>query len=475
MLWLCLHFPSLSLEVVSRGGEPAEPLVISSGRGGRQWVLACSPQALALGLHTGMRLSAAYALAPRLLVKPRDETAEAAALEHVAAWAGRFTSTVSLVPPQGVLLEAAGSLLLFGGRDAFIQHVRQGLEELGYRASLALAPTPLGALLLARAGLEARVEDNASLRAQLARLPLQTLDLGQDTLAALQGLGLRCIGDCLRLPRDGLARRFGPGLLTCLDRVLGKAPDPRRAYVPPARFQGRLALPAEVESSAALLFAARRLMLELAGFLEARGGGVQQLTLELLHREHAPTRIALDLMSPSRDPHHLLELLRERLERVELPAPVRDLALSAGEILPLVHENRDLVDGRRREGDWGALVEKLRARLGAEAVRGIRVLAVHRPERAWELCAPGEQGSAADFGPRPLWLLAEPLPLRSEDGRPLLSSLSLEKGPERIESGWWDGQGVERDYFVAEARGASLWVFRERCGDRSWFLHGIFG
>jgi protein ImuB len=49
-------------------------------------------------------------------------------------------------------------------------------------------------------------------------------------------------------------------------------------------------------------------------------------------------------------------------------------------------------------------------------------------------------------------------------------------GPERIESGWWDGADMRRDYYVAkDAAGAILWIYRECTGDRSWFLHGIFG
>jgi protein ImuB len=74
--------------------------------------------------------------------------------------------------------------------------------------------------------------------------------------------------------------------------------------------------------------------------------------------------------------------------------------------------------------------------------------------------------------PRPVWLLDTPLPL-PEPG-------ILEQGPERIESGWWDGKGVARDYYVArqgrgarQAHGAKLWVFQERRSKR-WYLHGVF-
>ena len=58
-------------------------------------------------------------------------------------------------------------------------------------------------------------------------------------------------------------------------------------------------------------------------------------------------------------------------------------------------------------------------------------------------------------------------------------ALSLLAGPERIESGWWDGKDAKRDYFVAQNPEQSLlWIFRDRPAQSaagSWYLHGIFG
>jgi protein ImuB len=50
----------------------------------------------------------------------------------------------------------------------------------------------------------------------------------------------------------------------------------------------------------------------------------------------------------------------------------------------------------------------------------------------------------------------------------------LDDTPERIESGWWDGADVRREYHVARnARGRCGWVFRDlRTG--GWYLHGVF-
>jgi protein ImuB len=122
------------------------------------------------------------------------------------------------------------------------------------------------------------------------------------------------------------------------------------------------------------------------------------------------------------------------------------------------------------------LLDRLRARLGAKAVRGLALAADHRPERAWRWCAPGEAGSGCGRADRPLWLLPEPLALETRNRRPWWDGeLALGQERERIETGWWDGFEVARDYFVAKTeRGGRLWIYREIKGGRGWFLHGLF-
>ena len=475
MLWIALYLPDLPLEVFLRGGDTSAPLAVGSGQG-RPQVLLCNAAAAGLGVRPGMSVSAAQALAGTLRVRPRDSTAEAAALDNLAAWAVQFTSSVSLSPPQGLLLEVAGSLKLFGGMVKLSALIRQGLDEIGYRALCASAPTPLGAWLLARAGVEVRIVDATALARRLSALPLALLDQPPAVLETLDSLGVQTLGDCLRLPRDGLARRFGQALPDELDRALGKTPDPRKFFEAPAQFKSALELPADVRETEALLFAARRLALELEGFLNGRGGGVQQFVLDLLHQDLPATRLSIGLLAPSRDNRHWLTLLRERLARTELPAPVRALCLAAEEILPLRSYNLSLFpDAAQQQESWNGFVERLRARLGADAVQGICAASEHRPELAWRACEPGREYARPAPATRPLWLLAEPRRLAMAGGEPCLDGpLALKQGPERIETGWWDGQRVTRDYYVAEsAAGARFWVFRERLGE--WYLHGVVG
>lgn len=477
MLWLCLHFPLLPLEIFSRAEVTASPWVITHGKGTRQTVLLCNAVAASLGIRPGMSLGAAYALTATLQVRSRDEAAEGQALEALAAWAGQFTSLVSLFRPLALLLEIEGSLQLFGGIDALLRRVQRRASHLGYLTELGVAPTPLSAWLLARAHLTTPVLLIDALPGALRELPLFALGLEEKLAQTLRGIGLRCLGDVLRLPRADLSRRFGPTLLHYLDRLLGHRADPREPYAPPARFERRLPLPVETINSEALLFPARRLLLELAGFLSARHAGTQQLHWTLSHHRQVPTRLTLGLAAPNRDPHHLLNLLRENLARTTLAHPVEDIALRVTDIHPLNPRTLSL-DGTPETPDegWPQLVEKLRARLGEEAVQGLQCRPDHRPEHAWHPCQPGSAGSTLPNATRPLWLLPEPVALSLRDGTPYLDShLYLEEGPERLECGWWDGGDITRDYFVAaDATHSRYWIFRERQGDRRWFLHGLF-
>jgi protein ImuB len=53
---------------------------------------------------------------------------------------------------------------------------------------------------------------------------------------------------------------------------------------------------------------------------------------------------------------------------------------------------------------------------------------------------------------------------------------NIRRDAERIESGWWDGAVVGRDYHVAvDRRGARLWVYRDLQSPERWYVHGLFG
>jgi protein ImuB len=473
MLWLALRFPHLALELVAAVQVPAGPLVIRQQQANRQRVFDADPAARRLGVRRGMSMKQAQLLVPGLAVLDRDGVGEAEGLERLAHWAMQFTSQVVLQPPRGLLLEIGASRRLFGGMAALHRQVIASCEQLGHTPRSAIAPNPQAAWWFSALPQAPLITRERELRTALAALPLDCLELPDKQRQALRRMGLQHLGECLRLPRAGLRRRFGAEWLERLDRALGHSPDPRPCFRPPHRFAARLELPAEVDNCSGLLFGLRRLLQELGGALLGADAAIDRLTLTLEHADLPPVDIALQLLEPQRDPAYLMELWRERLEREALQAPVLSLRLASVEFQPAGHANLGLFDQSSGRAEGQALWERLQARLGRDAVRRPGVVADHRPESAWSL---DDSADGAPPGQRPLWLLDPPERLRQGPEGPWRDGpLRLERGPERIESGWWQGRWVRRDYFIAtDSHGARLWLFRQ-ADERDWYLHGRFG
>ena len=341
---------------------------------------------------------------------------------------------------------------MHGGVEGFLRELRRGLAGIGPPASLAVAPTARAALWLARG----EGEDLETLPIEATRLELEFL----------RSIGIRTVGELLRLPREGLALRCGERVVEDLDRALGAAPEPRAFFAPPAGFAATLELPAEVVHAEGILFGARRLLAQLEGLLAARHEGIREFRVVLLH-ESEPALIEVRLASVTRDAERLSRVLREKLDGVSLAQPVEALRLEAGEFAPLHARSAGMFGDAAAEAEsWARLAERLRARLGHDALHGLALQPDHRPGHAWRRVEPGEWDPREFLqpGPRPLWLLEEKR-LNEGEFTPLA-------GPERIESGWWDGDDARRDYFVARLPDSALaWVYRE-AGE--WYLHGLF-
>jgi protein ImuB len=490
MLWIALELPSLPLQIAERAGASPEPLVISEGPVQRPVVACANESARTAGIREGQAVAAAKALAGELRVLPRDAPGEIEALQRLAGWAGQFTPMVS-VDGQGIVLEVESTLKLFDGHAKLTAALKRGVRDLGFHATLGVAPTPLAARLFARAevrGLQVRsclaLQD---LRERLADLPLFLLDWPEKTLARLTDLGVLRLRDMLDLPAEGVAKRFGPEIVLTLERLMGRVADPRAPYAPPPRLRTRLELPAEAEGVEALLFPLRRMLAEFEGCLRGRGAGVQHLAVTLEHGRRKHTRLDLDFASPEREADFILSIAREKLGRLTLSAPTIALALRAEALLPYTPRAAAWLPGPRENAvDRERLIERLGARLGRERVFGIAIADDHRPEKGARFIFPdsrklnpapfSREARGAMHTPRPAWLLHRPQRLVTENGHPTFQgALDLTAGPERIEAGWWDGEEVCRDYYVAtNPRGETYLIFREHRNLAAWYVHGVF-
>jgi len=451
----------------------------------------------------------AQASSPGLHGEPHDPAADRQVLEQLAACCEPFSPRVGLDtidPPAGLLLDITGLARLFGGEPALAAQVVGQIEHRGYHARLGLADTVGAAWAAARFHDRAPrltnrawiIPPGASLRA-LSGLPVAALRLPEETRDLLQQLGIHCLQQLLGLPRDSLAVRLGPLLARRLDQLAGTEVEVFAAHRPPPDFHARCSLEHPTHQRDALLRVLDHLATHLAQLLGAHHRGALQLECRLACTAERQVRIELGLFRPATDARHWLDLLRMQLETLHLPGPVQAVEIRALATAPLVgHQRKLLPDG---DSDWSSqlavLIDRLSSRLGRQAVVAPRLVADALPERSWRYVPWTDQGRAAGsrrptrqsttLGPlqRPLRLHCPPLPIRvvavAPDGPPVVFHHDQQRhqvarhwGPERIETAWWRGRTVRRDYYRVEiASGQRFWLFRQ-LADGKWFLQGIF-
>ncbi|HET9444855.1 MAG TPA: DNA polymerase Y family protein [Steroidobacteraceae bacterium] len=478
MLWLCIALPQLPLEAL-RSDDTDAPLVVTACEGSARWIVCGNAAAENARLKPDMNYTVALALCPGVQKLERSPAAETAALERLGAWAYQFSSTVILgeaptdfrhARGNALWLEIGGSLKLFGGFRNFIVALERELGLLHYSYQLGIGPTLEGAALLARGEIRVVIPSLSALQLRIRNMPLSLLGLAPEIAGALHTAGVRTIGLLLELPRDAVIKRFGVQLGNYLDRLVGAAADPRPIFHLPARYAARFDFEFEVKSTEALLFPLRRMLHEFAGFLRARDTGVQLFTITFAHRGIAGTRLDIGLSLADRDATRFLTLVREQLERFELPAPTVGISLAADQFAMPAALQADLTQsGLQQSEELAHTVDRLAARLGAQHVHGLRQVADHRPEASWTAASPQATRDHPQFPERPLWLLQEPKPLQ------LSVMPQMMAGPERIEGGWWDAGDVQRDYYVVHlSNGSSLWVYQDLSERGGWYLHGFW-
>lgn len=470
LLWLAIRLPHLALDCHIRAhGGAVGPVGITETARNREIILDCNAAAREGGVQAGMPAPAACAVVPGLSCIPRDTGLEKQARQRIAAWCYQYSHQVCLPAGRnGVMLEIGASERLFGKAPVMAQRIALELGQIGYSVATGSAPTIEAAWLASHDA--QHITCQSDIRRQLGSLSVGCLQLESAALGAMEHMGLRQLHELLRLPRKSLARRFGPELPLYLDRLLGIQPDPRRHYQPPERFSARLELPAEAMVAGALIFPLKRLLDELCGVLRGSDAALQQVNIRLGHENHPDTVIRLGLQSPSQEPERFMAVLRERLERLKLPAPVRDIRLRSPGFLKFTPGQQRLFQDATGDSLAGIaqLAERLQARLGDEAVHGITGVEDHRPEYSWRTRPLGEKSHCVPLPHRPAWLMARPRRCDIRD-------YEILSGPERIESGWWDGRDCRRDYFVAQdPKGCRLWIFHEYKPRPGWYLHGIF-
>jgi len=428
----------------------------------------------------------------------RDQT-EAVPLSNLADWAVRFSPLVEPLPPNALLADITGCEHLFGGEAALARQFSEGLARLGWDNRVAVAETVGAAYALACAGTEPRVVvPPGQARDFLAPLPVAALRIDPPICQQLARIGVCAVGELLRLPRSALAMRFGPQPVLRLQQALGEVFEGVATRYPPTVPGSRLEFDPPAKELPKIEPAVDLLLRELFLQMQQRNRALRQLEC-ILYGPHRPPRVlSIEFVRPCRAQKHVAALLKQRLERVRLSEGVSGLAVVARQTAPWRPEQADLFSGQvsREAEELTGLLDRLVNRLGHDAVVQAELQEDYQPEAAFRYVPIGQaleraRGSRpASAGVtagrlRPTVLLPRPQPIRVisqvPDGPPSWLSfggrehlVARVEGPERLETGWWRGPDLRRDYFrVTTTTGRQFWIFRDLV-KQCWYLHGVF-
>jgi protein ImuB len=460
---LCVHLHQLPIDRLRRR-QPAlrgKPFVLVQTIGTRQIVVHVTTDELP-EIHSGMSLAEAKGRHLGLAHFPVAPADDLRALEAIGRWLMKFSPNISLAPPSSIFLDAMGVERLFGGIDNFRNRVASAIRSLRLKAGVAIAPTAGAAWAIAAFGQDQNPVDDNNLSAALAPLPTSALRLEIETIELLASLGVRTIGQVMRLDRQDLAVRFGWGILQRIDQAMGTAPEPLVFLQHHIPIRAGLEFEAAIESLEVVQLAVKQLVAQIVELLASRGLGARELRLAF-GCPYAPSQEkTVRLTRPSRNERTIFNLLVCALDTI----PLDDGAIG-GVIAAELHAGHGV--------NWVELVES------------------HVPERAFR-CR--EEAAVAQMSPqharigeyRPLSLLPHPRAIRvivtpSEclDGQPIsftdsgaVHRLDHVRGPERMTGEWWTGQHKTRDYFDAlDTAGNRYWLFRVP-ETRRWYVHGIY-
>ena len=422
-----------------------------------------------------------------------DPLADRQALREMALWCHRFSPIVAVddaETPDCLLLDAMGL-------EPGAERVIAALEQRGYWAVAVVADTIGAAWAVAHYGMLKRgsrlliVPCGRHLNA-LQPLPIEALRLPGDVVETLHELNIFRIDELLALPRADLPSRFGVEPTRCIDRALGWLPEMLTPVPPVEPLEASWDFEPPIADGRILIVVIEHLLERLLEQIALEHFGVQRLLCLLKLADRERLHFTVELLRPSASLRDLMELVKLKVERLRIPTEVLALTVRAANIAPLEFQQEEIFDGAELHGrkEVIGLLERLSSRLGEKAILRPRLEPDAQPEYAvryepWLTATRDTERAKPQAALRPIILKNRPLRIAAVsvhwDGSPQQlpwngrqHTVERSWGPERIETGWWRGDDVRRDYYVVETTtGERFWVFQNLV-DESWYLHGVF-
>ncbi len=483
--WLTLRRPAL--------GEI--PFVLAIKDHGRLVITAANSLAEQQGLSVGMVAADAKALIPSLEIMDNLPGQEIKLLTALGKWCIRYTPTIALDPPHGLILDVSGCAHLWDGERSYLKEIVTRLRSKGYDVRAAMADTIGTAWAISRFGkLRAIIESKGQAEA-LISLPPASLRLEPDVLERLQKLGLRTISSFISIPRPALRRRFGPGLLQRLDQALGNEEEPLKSLQPVEPYQERLPCLEPIRTVKGIEIALQRLLEILCTRLHQEGKGLRNAVFKGYRIDGKVVQMEIGTSLASHNTRHLFKLFELKISTLEPALGIELFTLEAPKVeaIPPVQEALWAGKPGLEDSAVAELLDRLAVKVGANTIHRYLPDEHYWPERSIKVSSSILEKPVMIWRserPRPVQLLA--IPERIEVTAPIpdyppmlfrhkgeVHQVKKADGPERIEREWWLEGGQHRDYYhVEDENGQRYWLFRsghyQDGGSDQWFIHGFF-
>lgn len=453
------------------------------------------------GVQVGMPVSEARTFAgsrDRLVVEEVQPVYDRQALVEIALRCERFSFRIGIEEadiPESILMDVTGIAHFFSGEVALADQLNKAATQRQFAGRIAIAET-IGAAwaaahFLANPNHPVVIPYNGS--QQLHKLPLPALRLSEPLLRKLFRLGISTIEQAMSLDRASLARRLGNELLMRLDQFTGQIPEYITPCHPLPKYRVKKSLEAGISHPEAIAQLLSLLLKQLLALLAPKRLGTSHLECQFILENRTTQTLDLRLCETTSDQQHIDELFRIHLEKLRLTSLVTGMHLEAIEVAPLGATQEEFLEGISRDTSrqLSSLLNRFSSRLGEQAVVAPNLYPDPIPERSVELASVTGpslsdsmiSGSRFHGLDRPTSLFVKPRPIEViasiPDGPPVVLFWKQRRieivecsEPERIETGWWQGDYVCRDYYRVETNDAQwLWVFR-RLQDSRWFWHG---
>ncbi len=467
-LWLYIYFPRLQLNLIEVNAHGQSPRAVVDVA--KNILCQVNPAANAQGVKLEMGLASASLICADLHLHEYNYDVESQHIINIANHLYLYTSDIVLAPPNALVLRAQNMLSLYGGLQGYWQLIEQVLAKQGIDFIAASAYSVQGAKVLALSQQTLITQERANIQAQLNKCMLSTSDIDPKDIQKLFRIGVKTYADLCELPMADIANRVSRFSMSVINELLGKQAASVTFYQPKATYHDYLELLYDISLTDKLLPVITLCLQKLSEFLLLRNAHCLSINIQFFQRDHSPQLHTFSSIQPIYKALDWLDIISLALESVKFDSAVYALSMACDNYEVAEVANDDMFAQKSTHLAALTLLSRLQSKLGKQSVSQLNFVSDFRPECSTQTISinkanKNKHSATSIFADRPGLLLSKPTLLQLK--------VQIIKGPERIQTGWWDDNPINRDYYIGQTQdGQQVWIFKTP--NKEWFLHGYF-